>query len=176
VGVADVIPTWHKRERHRISTTLPPEALLDAVETLTWGEVRIFRMLMSARFRYGDRFPAREPVLGWFHDSGFVLMSRTPTELTLASVQATRGDGDPVLLTTSRDVRAFSEPGHLKLALEFRIEPGRLVTETRVEATDAATRRLFAIYWAAIRAFSGLIRREWLRAVRRHALARVQAT
>ena len=43
----------------------------------------------------------------------------------------------------------------------------RLVTETRVESTDARARRLFALYWLVIRLGSGLIRRDLLRAVRR---------
>ncbi len=36
-------------------------------------------------------------------------------------------------------------------------------------ATDAAARRRFRLYWLAIRPFSGLIRRLWLRAIKRRA-------
>jgi hypothetical protein len=39
-----------------------------------------------------------------------------------------------------------------------------------VLATDAAARRRFGVYWAAIRPWSGVIRREWLRAIERRAL------
>jgi hypothetical protein len=44
----------------------------------------------------------------------------------------------------------------------------RLSTETRVQPTDTAA-RAFRPYWWAIRAGSGLIRRDVLRAVRRRA-------
>ena len=55
--------------------------------------------------------------------------------------------------------------------MNFRIEPdgkggSRLSTETRVFATDAASRRRFAAYWRVIYPGSALIRRMWLRAVR----------
>ena len=44
-----------------------------------------------------------------------------------------------------------------------------LTTETRVFAPDRQVRRRFALYWFAIRPGSGLIRRMWLRAIRRRA-------
>lgn len=59
----------------------------------------------------------------------------------------------------------YAEPGFLKLAISFAALDGSLVTETRVLATNAGARRLFAVYWFAIRAGSGLIRRVWLRAI-----------
>ena len=40
-----------------------------------------------------------------------------------------------------------------------------LTTETRVYATDASTRRRFALYWRVIYPGSALIRRMWLRAI-----------
>src|SRR5262249_31840040 len=42
-------------------------------------------------------------------------------------------------------------------------------TEPRVYATDSATRRAFARYWRVIYLGSSLIRRMWLRAVRKRA-------
>lgn len=44
---------------------------------------------------------------------------------------------------------------------------GVLETETRIQATDPASRRRFARYWRLIRPGSGLIRRSWLRAAKR---------
>jgi len=58
--------------------------------------------------------------------------------------------------------------------INFRIEDAgpaacTLTTETRVYATDASTRRRFALYWRVIYPGSALIRRMWLRAVARRA-------
>ena len=71
--------------------------------------------------------------------------------------------------TPRADFRAFAEPGYAKMVLNFRYDAGVLETETRVRLTDAASRRKFRLYWIVIRPFSGLIRRVWLRAIRRRA-------
>jgi hypothetical protein len=44
-----------------------------------------------------------------------------------------------------------------------------LTTETRILASDPATRRKFARYWRVIFPGSALIRRMWLRAIKRRA-------
>jgi hypothetical protein len=69
------------------------------------------------------------------------------------------------------EFRALHEPGFALAAMNFALEddgPGacRVTTETRVHATDARSRRLFATYWRTIYPGSALIRRTWLRAVR----------
>jgi hypothetical protein len=98
-------------------------------------------------------------------------------------------------------LRDWSRPGWIKVAMEFRLAdaPGGtglertglertglertglertglestvLTTETRVRATDPATRRAFAAYWFLIRPGSGAIRREVLRVVARRAESR----
>ena len=58
--------------------------------------------------------------------------------------------------------------------MNFRVDHAALAmcvvsTETRVWAGDPRTQRNFALYWWTIRLGSGLIRRMWLRAIRRRA-------
>jgi hypothetical protein len=65
-------------------------------------------------------------------------------------------------------------PGFAIAAMNFRVVPnasgGSVVsTETRVFANDDAARRAFARYWRVIYPGSALIRRMWLRAIRRRA-------
>ncbi len=55
------------------------------------------------------------------------------------------------------------------MALSWRFEDGTLSTETRVQLTDARSRRSFRRYWLVVRPFSGLVRRAWLRAIARRA-------
>jgi hypothetical protein len=66
-------------------------------------------------------------------------------------------------------LRAWTEPGWIKVGMGFRLQPTRagtiLSTETRVVATDPTTRRAFAAYWFVIRGSSSTIRREVLRVV-----------
>jgi hypothetical protein len=60
-------------------------------------------------------------------------------------------------------------PRGLEIRLGFRFDGETLSTETRVWAADPPARRRFRLYWLAIRPFSGLIRRLWLRAIKRRA-------
>jgi hypothetical protein len=52
---------------------------------------------------------------------------------------------------------------------EARAGGAELRTETRVLATDAASRQRFGRYWRLIRPGSALIRRTWLGAAKRRA-------
>ena len=71
--------------------------------------------------------------------------------------------------------RTFADPGWVKFVTDFRVlaENGgtRLSTETRIKATDSAAKLRFALYWAAIKTFSGVVRRDVLGAVARKATA-----
>lgn len=67
---------------------------------------------------------------------------------------------------------SFEEPGWAKAALSFEVEPegedrARVLTETRVRCTDERSRRAFRRYWLLVGPFSALIRRLWLREIRR---------
>jgi hypothetical protein len=104
-----------------------------------------------------------------------VIFSEPPRFVISAGLsQAWRllGGSTPPALDAS-GLRAWSQPGWVKVATEFRLEctPAgtRLSTETRILATDLRTRRSFSTYWFLIRPFSGLIRRELLRTVARRA-------
>ena len=75
-----------------------------------------------------------------------------------------------------RDFIEWDRPGYCKAAMNFRLEDDadgwvRLSTETRVFATSEQARRNFALYWRVIYPGSALIRREWLKAIRRRAEA-----
>lgn len=68
--------------------------------------------------------------------------------------------------------RTFDEPGSARAAWNFALTSGRdgatlLSTETRVQCTDARARRRFRVYWMVVRPFSGLIRRDMLRELKR---------
>jgi hypothetical protein len=70
-------------------------------------------------------------------------------------------------------LRAWCEPGWIKVGMEYRLDPAAVGTtftiETRVRATDPRTQRAFAAYWFVIRSSSRAIRREVLSVVARRA-------
>ena len=83
-----------------------------------------------------------------------------------------RGGQTPPVLDAN-GLRAFHKPGWVKVGIDFVLERDAshilLRTETRVVATDRATRVRFGAHWMAIRLGSGLIRQDLLRTVGRRA-------
>jgi hypothetical protein len=130
----------------------------------------VFRATMKAVALGRRAFPADQRILDLFLSNGFVV-HRDDEELVVGGIEriSRRQPVVPLGADAAARFRDFAEPAHLKLAFNFRYREGVLSTETRVFGTDKRARRLFAVYWFVIRAGSGLIRRVWLRGVRRHA-------
>ena len=88
----------------------------------------------------------------------------------------TGGEQGPVL--DAAGVREWSEPGWVKVGMEFRLSPTvggtRLSCETRVAATDPKSRRRFGRYWLIVGPGSSAIRWELLTAVALKAEARAR--
>jgi hypothetical protein len=68
----------------------------------------------------------------------------------------------------------FNQPGYAKAAWNFSLiertdRSTFLETETRVYCTDEESRKRFRIYWFFIGGFSGVIRREILKAIKKKA-------
>ena len=99
------------------------------------------------------------------------LSSEPPTAVVFGGVlqawRLTGGEQPPVL--DAEGVRNFAEPGWVKIGMEFRLTPAvggtHLSCETRVAATDLATRRRFNRYWFVVGPGSSAIRWEVLAAV-----------
>jgi hypothetical protein len=170
----DAMPRWDRRSIHRISTALPPSVLLAAVEEVTWREVPVFKALLTLRGLGRRALRSHTTVLEWFMVNGFRQLGRTESELLVAAIQPVRRAVRPAPPSAAHSFRNWCEPGCIKIATSFATIDGFLVTETRVLATDARSRRYFAVYWLVIRTGSGVIRRVWLHAI--ESRARVMAT
>lgn len=167
----DAMPRWDKREIHRIETDAPSEVLFRAIEDLTWTEVPVFKALMKVRGLGRGGLPADAPILQWFRESGFQEIGRSDDELLIVAIERTRRGASRPGPQTMETFHADTDPGHVKIAFNFRRVEGHLTTETRVHSTDARSRRMFGAYWFAIQVGSAMIRRVWLRAIRARARA-----
>ena len=171
----DVIPDPQHRMRHARNVAAPPVVVWDELLGVSMSALPLTRALEGLRLlpaRLAGR--NRQPLAGRsFLDVTPipVLFSERPHVVISAGLsQAWRllGGATPPQLDAGA-LRAWSQPGWIKVAMEFRLESnpvGTLLrTETRMLTTDPRTRRAFAAYWFLIRPASGAIRREVLRVV-----------
>lgn len=169
----DLLPHWHHRERHHVAVRAPSAAVLAAAQEVTAREVPLFRgLLRLGSLRGGDRMTPDRPFLAQMTAAGFTVLDRTDDEIVIGAIPSTGEGGGAASLDGDDPATAFREfqrSGHYKVAFNFRCADGLLTTETRVLATDEASRRRFLRYWMVIRVPSGLIRRDWLRAIKRRA-------
>jgi Protein of unknown function (DUF2867) len=181
----DVLPVYRHRERHATQIAAPPEAVWSALHAISAGDLRLTRALTSIRALPARLPGGRTPRGGLPADRGFIqaFMDRGYRELRAdpprALVAGAAGQpwrlrgGETADVAGRNGLRAFERPGFVLIATSFELEAlgdrTRLSTETRVQPTDAAAARAFRPYWWAIRAGSGLIRRDVLQAVRRRA-------
>ncbi|MBI3264806.1 MAG: hypothetical protein HYZ58_16910, partial [Acidobacteria bacterium] len=177
------VPVWQFAEWHSIEISAPPARVYRALKEVTAEEITLFRTLTWIR-RFGRpgpesvlNAPEKQPLLDVALKGGFKLLADDPAReiLVVTLVAVPRDYARP---PTREEFRTLSQPGYAKAAMNFVIEPTgdgrtRVVTETRVFATDAVTARRFKRYWRLIYPGSAIIRVMWLRAVKRRAESRV---
>jgi len=175
VTLDEVVPDPQYRMCHSRTVSAPPAAVWDELFRVPMSALPLGSALESLRLLPARLAGRKHPPLAerTFLDVTPipVLFSERPAVVISAGLsQAWRllGGLTPPRLDTAA-LRAWSQPGWIKVAMEFRLEPimvGTLLsTETRILATDPRTRRSFAAYWFLIRGSSGVIRREVLRVV-----------
>ena len=162
------LPKWDVSEYHQISIDLPPQQAYQAVKALDLGRSRLIRVLFTLR-----GLPHEDPMtLEALTSIGFVVLEEVPpAEIVLGLVGQFWRMRRGVHRVEATEFLSFADPGFVKAAWNFRVQRvanGSIVsTETRVVATDAQARRSFRRYWFFVRPFSGLIRREALRLIKR---------
>ena len=184
------MPLYHFNEVHSIRIHAPPDRIFRAIKALTLPEIRLAHILfwiraLPARLR-GKRaarpIPAK-PILEVAADSNFLLLAEeTNRELVLGTIgQFWRLEGgEGISISNPQEFLAFDRPEYAKAALNFYIDRHHSVswaslrTETRIYVPDPVTRRKFATYWRVIYPGSALLRRMWLRAIKRRAERELQ--
>jgi hypothetical protein len=179
--IDDFLPAYDVTEYHELEIHAPLEKVYEAVLNLNLSGSKIVRLLLALRgmpalLRKSDE-AAEEPCfnLQGLLQSGFVPLGKAPQkELLLGLVGKFWKPTGNILKINPEDFQAFNKQGFAKAVWNFAIDEQapdkiRLSTETRVFCLDRWSRRRFHFYWFFIRPFSGLIRMEMLRAIRRQA-------
>jgi len=177
----EFVPVFQFVETHSITIPASPARIYEAVCSVTARDIRLFRTLTWLR-RFGRsgpesilNAPPDVPLVDVAVRTMFILLAdERPRELVFGAVVVSpRGARNAAKLTASQ-FKALAEPGYAKAAMNFLIEAGTdgctLSTETRIWATDESARRRFGMYWRVIYPGSALIRRMWLRAIRKRAM------
>jgi hypothetical protein len=164
--------------------------VIDAPPSVVWEELHRLRLVsLPVTLVLGGMRALPVLLAGKGHDGGLgrtfldavpvpVLSSEPPRVVVFGGVlqawKLTGGEQPPGL--DAAGVREWSEPGWVKVAMDFRLRPTlggtRLSSETRISATDPTTRRRFDRYWLVVRPGSSATRWEVLTAVALRAEAR----
>lgn len=162
------LPRWDVRSVHDLEMEGSAEAAGRAVAHLDLSGSLLVRLL----YRLRGMPPSALRLEGLLKMGFRVLGHREDEELVLGLIgRFWELRGAPVRFEPEEFV-GFEEPGYAKGTWSFTITPlgparVRVHTETRVLCTDAGSRRRFLRYWGLIRPFSGFIRKEALRGIRR---------
>jgi hypothetical protein len=175
----DFMPVYQFSEFHSVRVAAPKEKVYAAIRSVTADEISLFRTFTWVR-RLGRpgpdsilNAPAHEPILDVATRTSFLLLADEPNhEIVLGTAVIVPPGWRPKGRPTPEGFRALHDPGFAVAAMNFLVQDAGsgttiVTTETRIYATDAATRRRFALYWRTIYPGSSLLRYTWLRAVQR---------
>jgi hypothetical protein len=174
-------PTYQFREVHETLIGAPSARVYAAIKSVTPDEIALYQTFTWIR-RFGRpappgvlNAPGRRSILDSALRGGFLLLAEEANREIVFGTLAIRPAGltlpDP---PTPDGYRTLDAAGAAKATMNFLIDPldasrSRLVTETRVYATDASALRSFTPYWLAIYPGSAILRVTWLRAIKARA-------
>ena len=169
--IDDFLPDYDVRERHGAEVRASLENVYAAVRRLDISRAKLSMFLFRLR---GIPAPSRFGLDDLLKMRFILLGERSNEELLLGLVGRFWTPSGGLLRLDAEGFRGFKEPGYAKAAWNFTLakRPDGAVslwTETRVSCLDETSRRRFRLYWLFIGAFSSLIRREVLLALKRNA-------
>lgn len=175
--IDEFAPRWQFQEYHDLRIAAAPPRVYDAIKRVRADEIFLFQSLTWIRRRGRPLSPGilnagnSEPLIDVATRGGFIILAdEPPRELVLGTI-VVAPDGTRGTLTPAVFQKPLP-PGFALATMNFVVAPdgpdGSLVsTETRVFASSPGARRQFAAYWRTIYPGSAIIRRMWLRAIRR---------
>jgi hypothetical protein len=177
----EAMPVWQFDEKHSIEVDAPPDRIFEAIHNVTADDIFLFRTLIAVR-RFGRKGPEsilnpseHQSILDVATRTTFVVVADAPPrELVVGTVVAAPAEARRTGRLTRDLFYRKLQPGVALATMNFLVTPlgptrSRVSTETRVFANTPETARRFAVYWRVIHPGSDIIRRSWLRAIKRRA-------
>ncbi|MBV8424624.1 MAG: NAD(P)H-dependent oxidoreductase [Candidatus Eremiobacteraeota bacterium] len=163
-----IMPDYDVRLRHETRVFASPSAVFDALSRTNIDGSPVVAALFRARAivmgsRHADR-PLPSGLLAQFDSFGWRALAEDPGRELVFGAVTQPWQPDPVFrgLPAGEFVR-FGDPGFAKIVFTLRVDPlpdGTAIarTETRVQTTDAESRKRFRRYWAFLSPGMDLIR------------------
>jgi hypothetical protein len=181
----DFMPQWQFNEYHQTMVAAPPAVVYETARYMDLGRSPIIKSLLVMRELPKRLLHRNEDLPGWggsldelLETGPFIRLTDAPPHEYVFGLAGRFWVPSPELRQlTPEEFIAFDEQGQAKVATNLLVtELGpntcRLSTETRIQCLGSKAKRRFQRYWTMIRPFSGLIRIEWLRLIKKEALSR----
>jgi len=179
----EYLPDYHFSEKHTIDIKAMDSQVFQAILDVSPGEISfLFKCLFYIRFIpakiFGEPnigFDPDSPLLRQMEENGFTILGTNDRELVFGFVgQFWKIKGEPAYkINDLNDFINFNEKDSGKAAANFYMTESEdkvtLSTETRVYLCDRKARIKFSLYWMIIHPGSALIRRIWLKAIKKRA-------
>ena len=178
--LADLMPCPDVTARYQTLVQAPLGRTREALRGADFSQMPLTRVLMGLRKLGWSRRKATQAGTQEerLRAAGFIPIPTGSEDEMLLGVAGRfwRPDGGTLCGVTAEELITFERAGFAKAMWNFTMEREsesvtRLATETRVVVYGSAARRKFRAYWLLVGPFSGLIRKEMLRLVRRRAEA-----
>jgi hypothetical protein len=187
--IEQALPAYDVNEVHAIDIRAAPDAVYGVLSRYRFGSSPLFLLLFGLRRlaalpvtlfrprRLTKAWQFEEPPLLELRPS--VRVAERPDEEVVMGLIGRFWQPGPSMIDLA-DAEAFlrfDDPTYARAAMNFRLVPNedgttRLSTETRVRVPDPGNRRKFRLYWALIGFFSGVIRVDMLKRIKRQAESR----
>jgi hypothetical protein len=161
------LPRYHFSETHKILINAKPERIWRAAEEMDMSGSKVIRFLFWLRGMPKDSLKTKG--LDW---KIFTELERHKNDEFIVGLigQFWKPNGN-LQRFKPEEFTSFSNAGFAKGVMNFQLRSENkdqtwVVTTTRVQINDRKPRFLFSCYWFFVRPFSGLIRREMLKAIK----------
>ena len=154
-------------ETHDIVIDAKPGKIYSVANEIDFSESWIIYSLMRLRGMSGGNLRLRD-----LHRFKFEMLGSVANkEMVIGLIGKFWTLGGTLQKTDASRFKTFNTAGFAKAAWNFSLnadgENTRLTTETRIKCLDDESRRSFGFYWTVVQPFSGIIRMEMLRAIKR---------
>jgi hypothetical protein len=164
------LPQYHYSAKHEIRISAAPEKIFELADRLDMSGSPMIRLLFRLR-GMPSHMLNREGLQG----DKFIELERSPSQEIITGLigQFWKPNGNLQAFKPAEFI-SFQQPGFLKAVWNFQLTPQSatstlLTTETRIQCMDDEAQKRFSRYWFFICPFSGIIRKEILRSIKRKA-------